>query len=288
MRAQVTLTSPESKKLIAKAVVSLDNFKRALHSGLIAIHPSSTTAGIYEELTGEKPKGVWVCGLILPKGTCISWERQRERLRGAVNPGAKEHGAEHFRYSWFFKRGALLEGVPLGDILAEMKPGDIYVKAPNAIDSQGKVGVLYVSKKAGTLGKAILASKRKKFDILLPTNLEKMVFTPISEAAKATSRTRIDSAMGIPAGLMPVHHGRVVTEIDAIRILTGAKAFHIASGGLGGAEGSVTLVVQGTTGQVRDVVRFIESVKGAKTPRVRSTDCCSCTIESCHRRLGLW
>jgi hypothetical protein len=111
----------------------------------------------------------------------------------------------------------------------EMKPGDIYIKAPDAIDFQGRVGVLYVSKKAGTLGKAILSSKRKNFDILLPTNLEKMIFTPLPQAIKAASRTRTDSAMGILAGLMPVS-GQVITEIDAIRILTGQRHFTLPRG----------------------------------------------------------
>ena len=287
MKAQVTLTVAESKKLIAKAVVGLDNFKRALDSGRIAMHPSSTTACVFEELTGRKPKGIWVCGLILPKGACVSWERQQERLHGAVNPGDQHHSVDQFRHTWFFRQGEYCPGVPLGEIFEEMRAGDIYVKAPNAIDSQKKVGVLYVSEKAGTLGKAILTSKKKKFDILLPANLEKMVFTPIPEAAKAASRTAINAAMGLAVGLMPVN-GRVITEIDAIGILTGAKTFHIASGGLGGAEGSVTLVLQGTDRQVGEAVRLVESLKGAKGRRVRDTDCPSCTIESCHRQRGTW
>ena len=62
MRAQVSLTPAESKKLIAKAVVNMDVVKRALAEGIVVMHPSSSTFFIAEELTGKRPKTpVWVC-----------------------------------------------------------------------------------------------------------------------------------------------------------------------------------------------------------------------------------
>ena len=51
MRAQVVLTTAESKKLIAKAVARLDVVQRATKEGTVALHPSSSTYFIVEELT---------------------------------------------------------------------------------------------------------------------------------------------------------------------------------------------------------------------------------------------
>ena len=69
MRAQISLTPTESKKLIAKAVVNMDVVKRALAEGIVVMHPSSSTFFIAEELTGKRPQTpVWVCGVIVPNG----------------------------------------------------------------------------------------------------------------------------------------------------------------------------------------------------------------------------
>ena len=72
MRAQVVLTSAESKKLIAKAVARLDVVQRAAKEGTVALHPSSSTYFIVEELTGAEPKtNHWVCGAVAPRGMCV-------------------------------------------------------------------------------------------------------------------------------------------------------------------------------------------------------------------------
>ena len=61
MRAQVSLTPTESKKLIAKAVIMMDEVKHALVEGMVVIHPSSSTIFIAEELIGRRPKtSVWI------------------------------------------------------------------------------------------------------------------------------------------------------------------------------------------------------------------------------------
>jgi len=50
----VTLTSAESKRLIAKSVVQLPEIKKAYENGIISIQLSTSNAYIYEELTGNK------------------------------------------------------------------------------------------------------------------------------------------------------------------------------------------------------------------------------------------
>ncbi|NIR16480.1 MAG: hypothetical protein GWN86_22180 [Desulfobacterales bacterium] len=158
---------------------------------------------------------------------------------------------------------------------------DIYVKGANAIDPAREVGVLYAGEAAGTIGRVIRASRRKGFPILLPVGLEKLVLTPIQKAAQYASRTRMDVAMGLPVGVIPVP-GKAVTEVEAIDILSGAEAVTVAAGGLEGAEGSVTLVIRGSEGRVKKAFGIIKDIKGATLPKLHPTDCDSCPYTTCH------
>ena len=75
MRAQVSLTPTESKKLIAKAIARMEIVQNAFRKGIIALHPSSSTIFIVEDLIGRFPDTkVWVCGILVPKGACLSAE----------------------------------------------------------------------------------------------------------------------------------------------------------------------------------------------------------------------
>jgi hypothetical protein len=53
MKAQVTLTTAESKKLLAKAVATTSLVRNAKKRGIVAIHPGSTTYFLVKELTGN-------------------------------------------------------------------------------------------------------------------------------------------------------------------------------------------------------------------------------------------
>jgi hypothetical protein len=52
----------------------------------------------------------------------------------------------------------------------------------------------------------------------------------------------------------------VVTEIEAVQLLTGAKAEMIAAGGISGAEGSVWLNIEGANEQIQAAEKLIQSV----------------------------
>lgn len=56
--------------------------------------------------------------------------------------------------------------------------------------------------------------------------------------------------MGMPVGLLPIN-GIVVTELEAVKILSGAGAVQIGAGGIMGAEGAITIVVEGKRNKLR-------------------------------------
>jgi hypothetical protein len=61
---------------------------------------------------------------------------------------------------------------------------------------------------------------------------------------------------------MPLVTATVITEVQALEVLAGVEATHVASGGIGGSEGSVVLVVEGADEQVQQAMHLVESIKG--------------------------
>ena len=279
MRAQISLTPTESKKLIAKAVVNMDVVKQALAEGIVVMHPSSSTFFMVEEITGERPNTpVWVCGVVVPKGTCVSmgaYKMNIERPRvGTTTP-------EDFVDSWVIEGGKLSTGVTLRDLFERMGPEDVYIKGVNALDTEGTVGVLIGNRaEAGTIGKVVAASRRKGFSLIFPVGLEKLIPVRIEDAAKEALKTQYDYSMGLNCGLFPCK-GTVVTELKAIEILSGAAAIPISAGGLDGAEGAVTLVLKGEKEQVSKAIEYIEQSKGAHLPLATTPSCEECQIAAC-------
>ncbi len=277
MRTQVVLTPTESKKLIAKAVAEMDSVKRALKDGIVTIHPSSSTFFLLEYIAGKRPEGIWLVGMIAPRGACVEEMTQKafeeDRYQELTKPA-------NFPFSWVFRKGRFEEGLKLADILNEMGEGDIYIKGVNAIDSYGYVGVLLANLAGGTIGKALAMQKEKKFEILYLAGLEKFIPSSIKEVAKETGRANTKDALGIPCGLLPIKTNSI-TEIEALKMLTGVDAIPIAGGGVGGAEGSFMFVIKGEEKEVEETMKLVKGIKGVKLPNVGMPNCQTCHFPGC-------
>ena len=280
MRAQVTLTPTESKKFIAKAVANMDVVKQAAAEGIVVIHPSSSTFFIVEELTGKIPKTpVWVCGVVVPKGACLSYGSSRMDIN---RPETGPHPPDGFTLSWVVQGNKLVLGLSLRELFEKMGENDVYIKGVNAVDPQGTVGILIGSNtEGGTIGQALAAYRKKGFSLIWPVGLEKLVPNSLEEAAKEAIKTKYDYAMGINCGLLPYKEGMVITEINAVEILSGATAVPIAAGGLDGAEGAITMVIKGGKEQVARAIEYAEQSKGARLPKANSPRCQDCGSAIC-------
>jgi hypothetical protein len=281
MLAQVVLTPTESKKLIAKAVAKLDVVKQAAADGLIVLHPSSSTYFIFEELTGMKPMtNHWVCGVVTPRGMCV----EMAMALGGQTPKGTEYDPGQLGGLWAIKHGKAIDENTTSVLLEQMTAGDVYIKGVNALDSQGNVGILCGER--GALGLIFSNWKRKRFSLVFPVGLEKLIPVSIHDAALEAKQAKYNYGMGLPAGLYPCPSGITVTEIDAVKILCGGTAVPIASGGLGGAEGAITLVIKGTNEQVESAIDVIEQSKGAVLPSLRLSNCHDCPVPHCRFPIG--
>lgn len=239
--AIVVLTSAGSKRLIAKAVVKLPVVQSALKSGRVVVANGTTNAYIVEELLGDSvPKYYFAGGYIAHGGL---WATSREvRLPPCV----------------------LIDGrpvdVPVDEAISEFNSDDVFIKGANALDLSGSIGVLVAGDASGTIGMALPTLLARGSHLVAPVGLEKLV-PSVREAAAKCGQLRFDHVMGRPIGLVPVMNATVVTEIQALSILFQVEATHVASGGIGGHEGAVTLVVEGTEDAVRQAFEMAEGLK---------------------------
>jgi hypothetical protein len=90
--------------------------------------------------------------------------------------------------------------------------------------------------------------------LIIPVGLEKRVYGNLDDLACEINRPGAHGPR-----LLPVP-GEVVTELEAIGLLTGAKAKIIAAGGVSGAEGSVWLSVCGKPDQEERAAVLLQSL----------------------------
>ncbi|MEW6593153.1 MAG: hypothetical protein AB1305_05745 [Candidatus Hadarchaeota archaeon] len=262
-KIQITLTPAESKRLIAKAVAALPEVRSAMRSGTIVVGVGTTNACVAEELLGKRvDKSRFVAGVVLPKGTCVVQKEKRMREIIILNGKAAN--------------------ISMDEALERMGEGDVVIKGANALDSKGTAGVLLASRSGGTIGKVMGPVKSKGITLVIPVGLEKFIPGSVREISRAAGISKFSYATGCPTGLMPVS-GRVVTELEAVKVLTGAKAAAMGKGGVSGAEGSVTLLVEGTSAQLSKAKRLIKMVKGEPQVRIE-TSCVDCGQPDCFRR----
>jgi len=85
--------------------------------------------------------------------------------------------------------------------------------------------------------------KARGIQIIAPVGLEKMIPSCIA-AEKLMGINRTGIRLGFKTGYMVVTNPTLITEIESLKILFGVEAVQVASGGVGGMEGSVVLAFE--------------------------------------------
>ncbi|AGC67295.1 hypothetical protein Cst_c02710 [Thermoclostridium stercorarium subsp. stercorarium DSM 8532] len=238
------LTPAAGKRLIAKAFVQIPEIKKALKEHTVVIIAGTTNGYIARELLEH----TGIAGDFSAKGF----------YRGiTLPPGYKNEGQKpEFPGDVIIEKGVYVRGKTIFDVADNLDKGDIIVKGANAVDlAKRKAGVLIGHPKGGTIQAALSAVIGKRAVLYIPVGLEKRVCGDIDELAEIMNSPNAEGPR-----LMPVS-GNIVTELDAIEILTGARARLAAAGGICGAEGSCYIAVSGTEEQVSKASEIIESVK---------------------------
>jgi hypothetical protein len=241
MKRQVVLTVAESKRLIARGVTALPEVKRAMKEGMVVIATGTTNGYVLEELLGKDiDKRRYRSGITTPRDPDRLMEPHGEPIRDIV-----------------FRNGRIVEELDRYDAVDYMSRGDIYIKGANALDYIGQIaGVLIGSPSGGTVGAVLGQIIGKKIHLVIPIGLEKLVFEDLKDLHRITTDEDYEGP-----GLWPIV-GTIITEIEALKILTGVDATLYAAGGIAGAEGSVRLIVMGEDEEVEAALEIVESIKG--------------------------
>jgi len=258
MQALFTLTPAESKRLIARGIVSIPEVQQAREEGYLMVGRGSTNAYIVEELLGKSiEKEKYVAGQVIKGITCALL--QGVRLQPVT-----------------FYKNQLLDVDP-STVIDELGPGDILLKGANALDHTGHVGVAMANPMGGTMGQFYLPMKVRGATIIYPVGLEKMILS-VEEASRMGGLHTIERSIGAPVGMVCVTDGMAYTELDALEKLFDVEAVHFASGGYGGAEGAVSIIVEGDEEEVNQCCDYIEDIKGEPPLPGIKPPCKTCPI----------
>lgn len=239
---QISLTPSAGKRLIGRAVAEMSEVTAALGSHTLVLMGGTTNA--------------YVARAILENRGHLEEIDPRQFFRGVVLPPRQKlepEGRNRFAGDLIFEHGRLIRGKQIFDVAEELKAGDVIIKGANAVNLRThEAGVLIGSPVCGTMGAILPAVVGRRATLIVPVGLEKRVDEDISTLAALLASARSDGPR-----LLPAAGGVVVTELDAIRILTGLTARLVAAGGVAGAEGSCRLAMTGTDAQLEKAGRIL-------------------------------
>jgi hypothetical protein len=239
---QCNVTTVMGKRLIAKAMAVHPEVQSALEHGTLVIVAGTTNGYVAEEVLGAL-------------GQAEGFSRQGFHRGLTIGPGGTRSGAS-FPGDVVIRDGQWQRGLTIYDVVDELRAGDVVLKGANAFDVRGQPAVQIGHTQGGTILEAVAALIGRRVQLLVPVGLEKRVFGDIVELS-----LRCNAADGHGVRMFPFP-GRIITEIEAIKLLTGADAVQLAAGGICGAEGSAWLGIEGSDEQVAAALELVRSLEG--------------------------
>lgn len=245
---QFLLTPAAGKRLIGKAIAKHPEVQTALKGGTVVVIAGTTNGYVAQEL-------------LVTIGQAHDFRRSRF-FRGVVLPPVHptaESGRlpdeSGFPGDVVIKDGVWQKGKTIFDVVGDLKENDVILKGANAVNIEARrAAILIAHPQAGTIGASLPAYYGRRVRLIIPVGLEKRITGNLDELAAQINEPGVHGPR-----LLPVP-GEVITEIDAIAMLTGAKAQLIAAGGVAGAEGSVWLAISGEAAQEGGAMALLQSV----------------------------
>ena len=267
MRALFVLTPSESKRLIGKAVANLPEVKRAQKNDHLLIGHGSTNVYVAEEILGKEKiaklfdRNTYLSGVLVKGTLCTTLAREK----GAI---------------LLMKQGKLEPpAASMSDMLRDFGRDAVFIKGASAVDVNNNAAVFMAHPEGGTIGWAMGTILARGIRLLVPVGLEKLV-PSVEKAVTSCGQLTLDYCQGLKVGMMPLTGAKVITEIEALKILAGVESIHVASGGSSGAEGAVVLVAEGSKEVVEAAIRIVESIKGEPPLQPRKGVCETCGVSS--------
>lgn len=271
MSILITLTPAESKRLIGKATAAHPMVREAMQNGSILISGGTTTGYVAEELLGIT---LDICRF----------------PSGVVTQGVQCQTPDDRTRSMFIKKGVLQEyDLSISDYeeleknLAQMSHGDLYIKGANAVDRDGNAGFLLAHPNGGNIMYALNRVYAQGVRFIIPVGLEKQISSVPEAQRNMKGINEYSYTFGRGCGYVTVNNGIIIDEIESLRVLAGVKATHVASGGVGGSEGAVSLVISGSDEQENQAVELLRRIKGEPPVAAWKKKCSDCSFRCKYR-----
>ena len=266
MIVQITLTVHEAKWIIAKGIAALPEVQKALNSGRIFLKGGTTVSAVCQELSGNPLR---ISGRITPLGTRTA------------------HTTDGGYHSALIHKGKFI-GVDdcLPETIESFRNGDVAIIGANAFDRHGNAALMYGAPLGGPPGHIISGLMAEIKTVIIPVGWEKFVPGSIAKIISKTGRKAVSKSIGMAVGLTPLA-GQIITETDAITVLADIDCTIIGRGGIEGAEGATTMVIEGTQREVEKIFKLIVNAKGkAVSGTLESLKTCNPPIDKCKTHRG--
>jgi hypothetical protein len=241
--ALVILNSAPCRRLVAKGAVACPLVRNAFENGMIIIARGITNAYVTEEFFN------------------IKIDNKANQTVGCIGQGMTNVSATPPPSTWHvIEKGKVVEGADANVEILKFKKSDVIIKGANAIDPTGLTGTYACSLKAGTMGMAWPVVTPRGAEFIVPVSLSKMVRC-VMTAAQHSGVYHFQYATGLPVKLIPLPEAKAITEIEAMAILYGIRAYHLGSGGVAGSEGSVHLSLEGDADRIERAMDEIKSLR---------------------------
>ena len=242
------LTPAAGKRLISKATVEHHAVKTALQSNTVVIVAGTTNGYVAEEILTSLGQADGFARRCFFRGVTLPPSRP-------VTETGRLPDESGFPGDVVIVKGRWQKGKTIFDVADDLKEGDVILKGANAVDlSRRQAAVLIGHPKGGTIAVALQAVIGRRVRLLLPVGLEKRVSADLYDVA---AKLNVPGAKG--PRMLPAP-GEILTELEAVSILTGATAELAAGGGVNGAEGSVWLAVSGDLKQEDEAETLLKTI----------------------------
>jgi hypothetical protein len=228
------------KRIIGKAMAFHPDIRNVLEKGTLGIIAGTTNGYVAEEI-------------LKSLGQDEEFSRLGFRRGMTPAPGAKVARGK-FPGDVIIIDGEWQKGKTIYDVADNLKVGDVVLKGANAFDRHAHAAVQIGHPRGGTVFVALTALVGRRVRLIVPVGLEKRVLEDVHILAQ---RCNAPDAEG--PRLLPIT-GEIFTELDAIKLMTGADSCLIAAGGVYGAEGGYWLGTTGTDEQIQAAADLIKSV----------------------------
>ena len=237
---QFLITPSMGKRLIGQALTIHSDITGVLAQGTLVIIAGTTNGYVAEEV-------------LKSLGQAEGFAREGFRRGMTAARGAQMIKA-NLAGDVVIRDGQWQKGKTIFDVADDLKTGDVILKGANAFDRRGQAAVQIAGSKGGTIIAALTAVVGRRVQLLVPVGLEKRVLEDVDVLA---GRCNAPDAEGLR--LLPIP-GKIFTELDAVRLMTGAEACLLAAGGMYGAEGAAWLGVTGNDEQLQTATALFETI----------------------------